>query len=95
MARIALLLLLAGCTPYARLGLGYQLDEYTDYWQQTERDWQCDSPSFHGEIGLRNRHYGIALAHDSWLLCGSFNNRPESYANRIEVWAEISGKDRP
>jgi len=49
------LLFISGCaaTPYAEMSLGYQIDGMTDYWQRTDRDWQCNkNVQFNGELGL-------------------------------------------
>ena len=94
----ALLFLLSGCasTPYYEIGLEYQLDDYTDYWLQTERSWQCNkNVKFHGELGLKWRDcVGSAdcktgIDHESWLLCGGpFNDRPEVDSNGIKISIE-------
>ncbi len=95
----AVVLFLVGCEAmpglYARGGVGYQIDAQTDYWQQTARDWQCSNPTARIELGYElNEYSGVALVHNSWLLCGSgLNADPESYANRVEVWAQWGGRD--
>ena len=89
---ILMAILLGGCggTPYMEVSLGYQLNDYTDYWLQTEQTWQCDKNiQFNGELGMEwepvPRHTLSAGAHhESWVLCGGpFNNMPEVDSNDI------------
>ena len=99
-ALLLIVLMFAGCGgTYVRLGLGHQIDDQTDYWLQTDRDWQCHNPSFHGEVGYEfadpviGDRAGIAFVHDSWLLCGSgLNDKPETYTNRAEAWVQWGGR---
>jgi hypothetical protein len=94
--RFLCLLLLGGCSaaPYAELGLGYQVDAQTDYWVQTDREWQCSKqPQFHGELGLEfNNNWKIGYHHQSWVLCGGHNDTPEVYMDDIRITKKFGGK---
>lgn len=89
MVRLILLLLLTGCTsvaPYGEMGVKYALPFSTDYWQHSERSWQCEQPQFQASAGVEWRN-GVSLGmyHESMLLCGSWNRKPEIYENGIEL----------
>ena len=97
--RVLLLLMLAGCasnpSPYATIGLGYQLDSNTDYWLKTEQEWQCSKqPQVHAEVGLEFDHQlTIGYHHQSWLRCGGpFNDLPEVYTDDIRIQKKFGGK---
>lgn len=94
-----LLVLPIGCstnpTPYGTIGIGYQLDQSTDYWLQTERSWQCSKqPQAHFEVGLEFDHkLTIGYHHQSWYRCGGpFNDRPEVYTDDIRIQKKFGGK---
>jgi len=93
----AVSLLLCGCasSPYAEVGIGYQLDSMTDYWLQTSRDWQCSKqPQVHGEVGLEwDNGWTLGYHHQSWLNCGGpFNSSPEVYTDDIRITKKWGGK---
>jgi len=96
--RVLWLVLLSGCAaaPYAELGIGYQIDSQTDYWLQTDRDWQCSKqPQFHAEVGLEfDDGWTLGYHHQSWLMCGSprGNNDPEVYTDDIRLTKKFGGK---
>ena len=75
----------AGWKPYADIAVGVPIESQTDYWLQTERDWQCGTgPQAHITVGLESpKRYYVALNHQSWWLCGTFNDKPEVYSNQI------------
>ena len=56
--RILILLFLAGCasSPYAELGLEWQVDSMSDWMLQPERGWMGDSPYLTGRFGLEWDH---------------------------------------
>ena len=95
---LAAALLVVGCAgtePYIQVGLGVPLDGHTDYWLQTDREWQCSKgPQAHIEMGLETpNNFKIGLNHQSWWLCGSVNDRPEVYSNQIvlsKTWGGAS-----
>lgn len=93
---VAIAALLTGCaaSPYAEVGVGYQLDNYTDYWLQTERDFQCSSgPQAHFEVGMEKNNWKLGIHHQSWWLCGGpFNDKPEIYQNDIRLTKKWGGK---
>jgi len=82
-----ILFLLVGCShvkPYGELGLSFQFDEYSDWYLQTDRTWQCDNPKFDLEVGIELHHgWQIGLHHESWLLCDSGD--PETYSNDLRI----------
>jgi len=86
---ICAMLLVSGCvvSPYAEIGVAYQLDSYTDYWLQTERPHQCSNgPQGHFEVGVPKNNWSLGLHHQSWWLCGGpLNTRPEVYQNDIRL----------
>ncbi len=89
---LAAALLLSGCaaTPYAEVGLGYQIDKHSDWYVRTERPWQGRNPQFHLEVGVKSGRYRCGYHHQSWLLSGgSFNHNPEVYADDIRCTLHI------
>jgi hypothetical protein len=92
------ILLLSGCAgwkPYAEFGVGYQIEDQTDYWIQQERNWQCSrDPEFIGEIGAESpNRWSVSLEHESWVRCGGpFNRDPEVYSNRIKISKKFGGQ---
>ena len=93
---IATILVLSGCGGmYGKVGLAAQVDRNTDYWLQTDRDWQCSkNVQFHGEVGYEFEHdVTVYYHHQSWLLCGGpFNDAPEVYTDRIGIDKKFGGK---
>lgn len=93
-----LLIFLPGCSgvaPYATVGLGYQIDDNTDYWLKTSQSWQCSKqPQFHAEVGLEFDHnLTVGYHHQSWVRCGGpFNSRPEVYTDDIRITKKWGGK---
>ena len=97
MVRLIPLLLLAGCasTPYAEIGLGYQIDGMTDQLVQTGHKDQCSyQPQVHLELGLEFDHdWTLGYHHQSWLMCGGpFNSRPEIYMDDVRITKKFGGK---
>ena len=89
---VGALFLLAGCAgakPYLEVGLSYSFPFSTDHWVHPDRSWQCEPPRVDAEVGLE-WHSGISagLYHESMLLCGSFNDKPEIFQNG----ARLSGR---
>lgn len=88
----------AGCggvAPYATIGAGYQVDDNTDWYHRTDRDWQCSKqPQFHGELGLEFEHQiTLFYHHQSWWRCGGpFNHDPETYVDYIGLEKKFGGK---
>ncbi|MCK5644192.1 MAG: hypothetical protein KAJ19_25560 [Gammaproteobacteria bacterium] len=68
---------------YGRLGIGYQIDDLTDHYLQTEREWNCKNPSAYIQLGVKTSSgYYCELMHRSWYRCGMGSNRdPETYYN--------------
>ena len=90
------LLLLAGCgtSPYLEVGVGYQIDDNTDYWLQRDRSWTCDGALAHAELGLEfERQWRIGYHHQShWGCGGPFNDDPEVYQDEIILTKKFGGK---
>lgn len=92
------LTMLSGCAsvaPYATLSLGVQLDGMSDYWVQTDRNWQCSkNVQFSGEFGLEfENNWTVGYHHQSWVLCGQplGNERPEIYQDDIRITKKFGG----
>ena len=88
---------LSGCasSPYAEIGLGYQIDSMTDHWVQTTNKDQCSKqPQFHIELGLEwANDWTLGYHHQSWVRCGGpFNDRPEIYTDDIRLTKKWGGK---
>lgn len=94
--RFVFLLLLSGCaaSPYAEVGIGYQLDSNSDWHLRTDREWQCHNPQFHGEIGLEwDNDIKLGYHHQSWWGCGApFNDKPELFTDDIRLTKKWGGK---
>jgi len=79
---------LLGCAvkPVASIELNYAFPFSTDYWQHSDRSWQCEQPQFRGEIGLETKKkFEAGLYHESMVLCGQWNQRPEMFENGVYV----------
>jgi len=89
------MLIMSGCTgmkPYAEIQFNYALPFSTDYWQHSDRSWQCEQPQFRGEYGLETKNgWGMGVYHESMLLCGTFNTKPEIYENGILIQKRWGG----
>ena len=93
--RYLLILLLAGCassTPYIEVEARYAFPFSTDYWQHSDRSWQCEQPQLNVAVGREWRNgWAGGFYHESMLLCGSFNSKPEIYENGIFVKKKWGG----
>ena len=87
-----LLVVCASTKPYAEVALDYPFTFSTDYWVHQDRSWQCEPPGVVAEAGLETKNgWKAALYHESTLLCGSWNKRPEIYENGVRVSKEWGG----
>ena len=78
--------------PYLELGLSMQLKKSTDYWIQSNRSWQCEDPGVQVAAGLEHRNgFRLFIHHESFLLCGTFNHKPEIYSNSIRFAWKFGG----
>lgn len=82
--------LLTGCAsatakPYFELGATYRIDDHSDWYVGSDRDWTCDSPGFDAEFGYDFGKWGsLGYRHQSYWLCGGpFNSKPELYQDDI------------
>lgn len=93
------LLGLSGCaaSPYAKFAVGYQIDDWSDWYVRTERDWQCDrNLPFQGELGFEwTTGWSAFYEHQSWILCGgplpAADGRPELYRDAVWVAKKFGG----
>jgi len=80
-------LLLTGCAsvkPTASVELMYALPFSADYWVHQDRSWTCEPPQFRLEAGGEHKSgWEAGFYHESFLLCGSLNRKPEIYENGI------------
>lgn len=92
---LILVISLTGCAthPYAEMELKYAFPFSTDYWQHSDRSWQCEAPQISVEYGLESKSgWVIGLYHESMLLCGTWNSKPEIYENGITLKRKWGGK---
>lgn len=72
--------------PKASIELNYAFPFLTDYWQHSDRSWQCEQPQFRLELGIETKtHWEVGVYHESMVICGGHNNRPEIYENGAYV----------
>ena len=92
---LTIILLLAGCansTPYIEAEIKYAFPFSTDYWQHSDRSWQCEQPQFSIDSGREWRNgWSVGVYHESMVLCGSRNDKPEIYENGITVKKKWGG----
>lgn len=94
-----ILLFIAGCAsenvkPFASLGVGYQLENSTDYWLQRERTWQCNEwQQAWVEVGAEFKGgCSLSIVHQSWWFCGGpLNKKPEVDMNALIGKCKIGG----
>jgi len=89
---------LGGCAsqpaPYFEVGIGWNIDEMTDYWLKTEQSWTCDNnDTFHAELGLEwDNNVQLGYHHQSHVSCGGpFNDKPEVYQDEIILTKKWGG----
>jgi len=89
-------ILLSGCSgiPYAEVGLGYQIDNNSDWWVRQERGYVGRNPWIHAELGLEFKHkISCGYHHQSKLIDGGpFNHNPEIYIDDIRCTKRWGGK---
>ncbi len=93
-AIVPIIFILVGCASkpklYGEAALTYSL--HADYWLESEREWQCDPPGFDAEVGLEwDNGAACAIYHRSFLRCGGFNDRPETWDNGIRCRKKWGG----
>lgn len=88
-------LLLGGCaTPYLEVGIGLSIDDNSDWYLHTDRDWTCDSPyTAHFEGGFEwDNNVKLGYHHQShWSCGGPFNDKPELYQDEIILTKKFGG----
>ena len=82
----------ADWTPYMELGMSWKIEKSTDYWIQSARSWQCRDPGAQISVGFEARHIRVFLHHESFWLCGTFNHKPEVYANSLRIVWKWGGR---
>ena len=92
---LIILLLLAGCStikPTASIELGYAFPFSTDYWQHSDRSWQCEQPQIRLAAGIETQNkWSIGIYHESMVLCGTVNHKPEIYENGAYIKKQWGG----
>ena len=92
---ILLSLLFSGCgtvKPVASVELNYAFPFSVDHWQSSERPWQCEQPQFRLEVGGETKkQLGFGVYHESMVLCGQWNHKPEIFENGIYIKKEWGG----
>ena len=81
-------IILSGCAvkPVASVQANYAFPFSRDYWVDSERSWQCEQPQFRGEVGLQTKKgFEAGLYHESMILCGTWNEKPEIFENGVYV----------
>lgn len=95
-AILASVLLFSGCASgtYVEMAVGYRLDDLSDWYLQSERGWQCSQPwVFDAEVGHEfANNVRLGLYHESQIVCGSFNHKPELYSAKIRLSKKWGGK---
>lgn len=93
------LVLPGGCAAapsiYLEAAVAYRLDEQSDWYQRSDRGWQCDDPwEFHLEVGKEfKNNVKLGLHHESQITCGSgLNHKPELHKNDIRLSKKWGGK---
>ena len=72
--------------PQASIEINYALPFATDYWQHSDRSWQCEQPQVRFEAGVETKNrWSMGIYHESMILCGSINHKPEIYENGAYV----------
>ena len=86
---------LIGCagSPYAELELKYAFPFSSDYWVHQDRSWTCEPPQIDLELGLEwTNDWAVGVYHESFLLCGTWNSKPEIFENGFIVKKKWGGK---
>ncbi len=81
--------MITGCEtvkPVGSLQLNYAFPFSTDYWQHSDRTWQCEQPQFRADFGGQTKGgWEAGVYHESMVLCGSYNDKPEIFENGVYV----------
>lgn len=94
---IVSLILLSGCgttaRPYLEVGAGVSIDSHSDWYLRGDRDWICDSPTAHFELGVElPKDWRVGYHHQShWACGGPFNKRPETYQDEFIITKKFGG----
>ena len=94
--------LLSSCSvvkPIGSFELNHALEGATDFWQHSDRDYQCDQPQVRVEVGGETRSgWSAGVYHESMLFCGQYNTKPEIYENGLylkKTWGGWRDKIQP
>lgn len=98
---IMVLVIFSGCAalekrdikPYVALELGDHWDKHSDWWVDRERPDMCsEPPEFVLQIGAEHKSgfYGY-IYHESDVLCGSWNSKPEIDENGYRLGYKWGG----
>ena len=91
------MMLLSACAtsePYFEVGIAHQLDQNSDWYVRTEREWQCSRNWMaEFELGLDWGKARLGYHHQSWWLCGGpFNDMHELYQDDVRLTYTFGGK---
>ena len=96
MKQLAILWLLAGCAsgppaPYAEIMLEWQIDAWSDWILQPEREWMGDSPYLTGRFGLEFDHkISCELSTSTSLFTGApFHDKSPADPQQELHWARL------
>ena len=86
---LIVLLLLSGCAsvkPVMHVELMYAIPISTDYWIHQDQSWTCEPPQARVEFGLQTKNgWEGGAYHESFVLCGTFNTKPEIFENGFYI----------
>ena len=78
---------------YVEAALTYSFPFSTDIWVHQDAPWQCEPPGFDLELGIEwDSGVAIALYHESMLLCGTWNSKPEVFENGVRISKRWGGQ---
>ena len=94
-----LLITLTGCSstsPYLEIGIGYTIDNNSDWYLRTDREWTCKyNDTFHAEAGMEfDNGWTLGYHHQSHVSCGGpWKARlPELYQDEIIITKKWGGR---
>ncbi len=86
---------LMGCAnlkPTASVEMAYAFPFSSDYWVHQDRSWTCEPPQVRFEVGAETKNqWQGGFYHESFLLCGTLNAKPEIFENGIYLRKAFGG----
>lgn len=84
---LATIIALTGCAslkPTASVEMAYAFPFSSDYWVHQDRSWTCEPPQVRFEVGAETKNqWQAGVYHESFLLCGTHNTKPEIFENGL------------